>query len=343
MLSIEAYLEDIENRLNEEEELRLREEWLTWKTHKNPSGPFHPAGRIPRASKLIWPQININDTFQSDDLAILRELCNINGQLESGSRFLPRVRANTGVGNIPTLFGAELFFMAREADTLPNVRSLGEERTRSLLNAPTPSFEHGNFPMVERITRRFLSYWKQYPKIGRFIRIEQPDLQGPMDNLELLWESDLFYALYDDPETIHALLQRLTDTIASYMTHWLQRIPSANSGASYFNYVENGFLCLRDDSAMNLSPDFFSEYIAPYDERLLKQFGGIVHFCGKGDHFIDRLARLDGLCGINMTQPHLNDTEKIFTETIDKGLHLCLSAPASTSGTHDMRNLTFLC
>ncbi len=343
MLSIEMYLEDIETRLNEEEELRLREEWFAWKAHKNSSAPFHPIGRIPCASKLIWPQININDTFQNDDLAILRELCSINRQLESGSRFLPRVRANTGVGNVPTLFGAELFFMAREADTLPNVRSLGEERTYALLNRPIPSFDRGNFPMVERITDRFLSYWKQYPKIGRFIRIEQPDLQGPMDNLELLWGNDLFYALYDDEENVHALLQYLTDTIATYMTHWLKKIPAENGGASYFNYVENGFLCLRDDSAMNLSPDFFSEYIAPYDERLLRQFGGIVHFCGKGDHFIDRLARLDGLYGINMTQPHLNDMEKVFTETIDKGLHLCLSAPAEVSGAHDTHNLMFLC
>lgn len=72
--------------------------------------------------------------------------------------FLPRVRANTGVGNTPTFFGAELFFMAQEAGTLPNVRSLEEERTCALLNAPTPSFEHGSFPMVERITDRFLSY-----------------------------------------------------------------------------------------------------------------------------------------------------------------------------------------
>ena len=71
--------------------------------------------------------------------------------------FLPRVRANTGVGKTPTFFGAELFFMAQEADTLPNVRSLEEERTCALLNAPTPSFEHGSFPMVERITDRFLS------------------------------------------------------------------------------------------------------------------------------------------------------------------------------------------
>ena len=39
--------------------------------------------------------------------------------------------------------------------------------------------------------------------------VEQPDLQGPMDNLELLWGSELFYALYDLPDEIHALLDKL--------------------------------------------------------------------------------------------------------------------------------------
>lgn len=44
-----------------------------------------------------------------------------------------------------------------------------------------------------------------------------------------------------------------------------------------------------------------------------------------------------------MTQPHLNDMEKVFSETIDKGFHLCLSAPADVSNAHDTRNLMFLC
>ncbi len=44
MHSIETYLENIENRLNEEEGLRLHEEWTNWKTHKNTGDPFHSAG-----------------------------------------------------------------------------------------------------------------------------------------------------------------------------------------------------------------------------------------------------------------------------------------------------------
>ena len=67
-----------------------------------------------------------------------------------------------------------------------------------------------------------------------------------------------------------------------------------------------------------------------------------MHFCGRGDHFIERLAKLEGLNGINMSQPHLNDMDKVFAATIDKGLHLSLSTPSFDIGKHDGSNLLFL-
>ena len=193
-----------------------------------------------------------------------------------------------------------------------------------------------------RIYDRFVEIGRKYPKFGAFVRLEQPDLQGPMDNLELLWGSSVFYALYDDPDTIHALLGRITNLIESAMDEWLRHCPNGRGIATYFRHVEKGAIALRDDSAMNLSPDFFSEFIAPYDGRLLRKYGGIMHFCGRGDHFIERLAKLEGLNGINMSQPHLNDMDKVFAATIDKGLHLSLSTPSFDIGKHDGSNLLFL-
>lgn len=54
------------------------------------------------------------------------------------------------------------------------------------------------------------------------------------------------------------------------------------------------------------------------------------------------LAKLEGLNGINMSQPHLNDMDKVFAATIDKGLHLSLSTPSFDIGKHDGSNLLFL-
>jgi hypothetical protein len=74
---------------------------------------------------------------------------------------------------------------------------------------------------------------------------------------------------------------------------------------------------------MNISPEIYREFSAPYDQKLLDYYdGGIVHFCGRGDHYIDIMSELDGLYGINMSQPECNDMEKIYKNTVDKGIKI---------------------
>lgn len=109
--------------------------------------------------------------------------------------------------------------------------------------------------------------------------------------------------------------------------------------AIYFNHLDRGRIFIREDNCMNLSPELYLEFIAPYDQRLLKKYGGIVHFCGKGDHFIKHMAKLDGLYGVNMSQPHLNDMEKIYAATIDRNIHLSLPHGTPLPQGHEIRHI----
>ena len=87
---------------------------------------------------------------------------------------------------------------------------------------------------------------------------------------------------------------------------------------------------LREDSLMNLSPQTYADLIRPYDQRIFDEFGGgCVHFCGRGDHYIDKASELKGITAINMTQPEYNDLETIFKHTVDKAIKiLCLPIEA---------------
>ena len=98
---------------------------------------------------------------------------------------------------------------------------------------------------------------------------------------------------------------------------------------------------VRDDSAMNLSPDMFNEFVRPYDQRLLDELGGgAAHFCGRGDHFIASMSELNGLHAIHMSQPELNDVEPIYVHTVDKGIKLIdLSRSAAEEAIRRGRNL----
>ena len=343
-IDLERYLEDIESRLIPAQEEDILDAWMRWANRENGSGPYEAPKRQPAPSRLEWPHIPINDAIADDTLCLYRELEGVNRALENGTSYILRVRANYGVGNVSTCFGCETFVMPEETDTLPNVKALDEDAVARMAEAPLPGPDAGNMPAIERFARLFSGIRQRYPRIGRFIRPEQPDLQGPVDNLELIMgSSPMFFAMMDDAELVHALLKKITALMERCMDTWLAYFPENRKFANYFRQVDRGMICVRDDSAMNLSVDFFDEYIAPYDSRLLKKYGGIVHFCGRGDHFIGHLAELEGLAGINMSQPHLNDMNKVYAATIDRGIHLGLSAPKipDTKG-HDARNLVWL-
>ena len=341
-MKLETYMNDIEDRLDTDEEARLRDAWLRWADHLNEDAPFAPPARSVSRSRLAWPHVNINDAINDPELSVYRELETVNRALEKGTNGILRVRPNFGVGNIATSFGAEQYIMPRETDELPNVKHLDRDALRAIPDRPLPKLTSGNFAMVMRVAERLTELREKYPKFAACVRMEQPDLQGPMDNLELLWGSDIFYAFYDEPETVHALLERIAGMIEKVLDEWLRIFPDPYRTAGYFRHIERGAIALRNDSVMNLSEAFFREFVMPYDGRLLKKYGGIVHFCGRGDHFIGALTEMEGLNGVNMSQPHLNDMEKIFAFTIDRGVHLSIStAPFEVTG-HETRNLVFL-
>jgi hypothetical protein len=73
---------------------------------------------------------------------------------------------------------------------------------------------------------------------------------------------------------------------------------------------------------MNLSPEMCRTFVHPYDARLLDRYGGAIHFCGRGDHYMADMVRSKGLSAIDMSQPHLNDMKRILRATVDQGINL---------------------
>lgn len=326
MIDLRPYLEDIERRINEDEETAIYNSWKQFALGQSPeSTTFEPPCRTPKESGIDWKHININDAIADEDLMLLSQLENCHRALSSPTNTLMIMRANYGVGIISSLFGAERFIMPYEMDTLPNVRPLkdGSDAIQRLLDSPAPALTEGYGTHVFSIGERLAEIREQYPKIGRFIRIDNPDGQGPIDNCELLWGSDLFYAFYDEPELVHALLDRVTDTIQRFVKKWQQIFPNTDGLTSYFGRLGRGGIVIRNDSAMNLSPDIFREYIQPYDTRLLQAFdGGMIHFCGTGDHFAGVLAKTPLLSTVDMSQPHLNNMETILGALPDQGINI---------------------
>ena len=129
--------------------------------------------------------------------------------------------------------------------------------------------------------------------------------------------------------TVRQLLELVTRTYVAFLREWETIVPMAADGNVHWGCYRRWKIMLRDDSAMNVSPDIFEEFIKPYDQHLLNECGGgAIHFCGRGDHFIAGMGQMTGLYAIHMTQPHLNDMDLILRNTVDKGINLIDLAPA---------------
>ncbi len=314
-------LENIENKIDPQVEDDYLAQWDQF-VHGKYNGDIFLANRSKKNNKKYeTQQLNINDALIDYETMLVHQMTDVYNSLASDN-FLT-VRTNYGTGIMSSLFGAEVFTMPRELNTLPTTKPMGDlDKMEELLQKGIPNLMNGLGRNVFEMGEYFLEVFEQYPKIKKYVSVYHPDTQGPLDILELLWGSDLFYNFYDEPEVVHQMLKMVSETYIQFMEKWYKLYPPTKDWTNHWNHMAHlGQIVIRNDSAMNLSPEMYEEFAKPYDEMLLKHFnGGVIHFCGRGDHYIEKMSHIQNLYGVNISQPHLNDMEVIYKNTVDKGI-----------------------
>ncbi|MEN6478365.1 MAG: hypothetical protein ABFD20_01855 [Anaerolineales bacterium] len=333
---LKACLADLEERLDLVEESGLLHAWQAFSAGQFTGELFSPRRSALNPARVQWPMhVPVNAALADPDLMALQQYLACSRSLEMADGLLLNVRANYGTGILPSLFGARPLIMADELDTLPTTWPLGDVAAiERLVDAGVPDLSQGMMPQVLAMGARYAEIAAQYPQIGAQVFIYHPDLQGPFDVVELLWGSSVFLALFDRPALVHALLELVTQTYVRALEAWQQIVPFHPEGNAHWGYYHRGNIMLRDDSAMNLSPAMFAEFVRPYDQRLFDHFGGgALHFCGRGDHYLPQVAEMRGVYAVAMSQPEYNDMERVFTYTVDQGINLlgldCAAARAA--------------
>lgn len=323
---IEPYLEDLENRIDASVEDDLLEQWRAFIDGRLTGGIFSPRRARSAPPKIEWRTISVNEALNDMEAMALQQFSCCSNALEYGGGAIMNVRANYGTCILPSVFGAELFIMDDALNVLPTSFPLsgGVAAIKRILGEGIPDLQTGYGARCFAMGQYLLECLADYPKLSRYVRIYHPDLQGPMDVCELLWGSDLFLALIDHADLVKASLTLITQTYIEFMRAWERVVPPSEDGcAAHWHLLFRGRIMIRDDSAMNLSPAMFDEFIKPYDQKLLRECGGgAIHFCGRGDHYIDRLPSMEGLSAVNLSQPHYNNMEHVFRNTLDRGLLL---------------------
>jgi len=319
-------LNDIENRIDTDTEDNFRNQWKNFLYGKFDGDIFRAKRKKLSGTQLNIAPVNINDAISDYDLMLRSQLLGVSAALNSETRNLC-MRANYGTGIISSMFGAKLFMMPRHTNTLPTTYSVNDtEWIREALERGMPDKNSGLGKNVIEFGNICAEVLAKYPKISKYVAMYHPDLQGPLDNCELLWGGEMFYEMYDEPELVHDMLSLITDTYENMMDEWFSLFkPNDDINVHWDGLWHRGKIMLRSDSAMNLSPEMYKEFSLPYDNLLLEKYdGGAMHFCGRGDHYIDILCSIPKLTGVNMSQPQYNDMEKIYRNTVDKGIALLM-------------------
>jgi len=319
-----SLLEYIESRLDPAVEDDFSAQWDAFLFDRFDGEIFTPNRKKVKLIDIKLPDIHINDAIQNIDLMLQAQLSDVIRALSSHTKNLC-IRSNYGTGILSSLFGAEIYIMPREMKTLPTTRAFNDtEKIRSLADKGIPSLTNGLGKNVFEFGELCAEAFESYPLVKKYVEVYHPDTQGPLDIAELLWGGEMFISMYEEPELVHDLLELIQNTYIAFLEKWFKMFPSEGEVHCHWPFMRHrGHILLRNDSAMNLTPQFYQEFSVPYDTTLLSHFnGGAMHFCGRGDHYIESLCSIPNLTGINMSQPELNDMETIYRSTIDKGIKL---------------------
>ena len=229
------------------------------------------------------------------------------------------VRANFGTVVIASLFGGKVEQVEENPPWVRHFDTLDEFR-RAIDGDPT-DFSRGWCPRVVETYQFYGEVLAYHPELREMIRIVLPDLQGPIDNVDVLRGTEFFTDFYNDPELVaHALEQAAAAQIA-FAKHLAQYITDGPEGYCHQHTMPMpGAVLIRNDSAIMLSPAMYRERVAPHDERVLCELGGGgIHCCGKIEHNADEFLGVPGCGCLDLGQPEMNDIDAIYAQAAAHG------------------------
>jgi len=266
-------------------------------------GPFHGATR----------------TFFDDPEAEIKwnmDLHNMrNGIHDYG---FPNIKPNQGIGIVAAAFGCE-YTVNDEAD--PWIKPLiREENAGDVYNLEIPDPENNAV---------FMKVWERIESLQKLssLPLRMVNVPSPLVTASMIWDYTSFIeGLLICPDEIHALLEKVTTATILYIREQFRRIKNLFSVGHESSCPIPRFAGVRvsDDTAALLSPGMYREFGVAYNNRISREFGGIVvHSCGDVQHVVPAMMEIEGLKGLDFTIPQVMNWEAVRDAAAGKTV-LCL-------------------
>ena len=117
---------------------------------------------------------------------------------------------------------------------------------------------------------------------GRY-PVSAPNLRGPSDMLQLLWDDgylNMIYKMNDEPDSVKNALNILADFYIDMRKKTFKNIPLLYGGTPVVNFniwaPERTFFLQEDAAGAILSPNLYREFIYPMDCKIIDEFPNLV-------------------------------------------------------------------
>lgn len=261
-----------------------------------------------------WPAYSYGETFHDREKMLLNELSRVWASALVRDDAVYTIRANFGVGIIASILGCQVRLSTDSA--MPWVEPLSDPDIEDLLEKGAPEdVAAGLGRTVFETERYYQEVLEDYGRLRNCVRIFLSDTQGPFDIAHLVMGHGIYTEVYDNPQRVHRLLDIVTETYIRFTRAQKQLLGENGSGGlvPHTQMLVRGGTRVCDDSAINLSAEFYSEFCIPYNERAFAAFGGgYVHYCGSGVQILDHVLSLKGITGINFGQAEFQDLGSVY-------------------------------
>jgi hypothetical protein len=209
----------------------------------------------------------------SDPIVMLKsELDQLRPHLELQDDYAPTVRVQFGTGQVAAAFGCELEI---PTNSLPAVATHILQHAEDIERMPMPGLDAGWFGKLAEWT----DIWKKHIPEG--INIQHPDIQSPFNTAHLIRGNDIFLDLYDNPELVDKLLDKVTDYMIALTPHLKSMISNDQEWFYDFGSLYRGSARLSNCSMHMISPETYRNHILSRDQRFFDAVGGgRIHYCG---------------------------------------------------------------
>jgi hypothetical protein len=143
----------------------------------------------------------------------------------------------------------------------------------------------------------------------------------------MIWDYTSFIeGLLVFPDEAHVLLEKVTEATIIDIKEQFKRIKNLFSVGHESICPVPRFAGVRmsDDTAALLSPDMYREFGVKYNNKISREFGGVViHSCGDTQHVAPAMMEIEGIKGLDFTIPQVMNHEAIRNAVAGKAV-LCL-------------------